>query len=71
MKAIVVAVVGSVIGFLLGIVLSEIIGIVGFVLAGRPVGIKYLPIYLALGFAVAAPLARARIRRGPRSRRLP
>jgi hypothetical protein len=66
MKAIVAAAVGSVTGFLLGLVLSEIIGIVGFVLTGRPVGIKYLPIYLAIGFAVAAPVVRARIRRGPR-----
>jgi hypothetical protein len=32
----------------------------------RPAGIKYLPIYLAIAFAVAAPLVRARIRRGRR-----
>jgi hypothetical protein len=71
MKAIVASVIGAITGFLLGILLSEIIGIVGFVLTRRPVGIRYLPIYLAIGFAVAAPVVRARIGRGPRSGRLP
>jgi hypothetical protein len=66
MKAAVAVVVGLVTGFLVGIVLSEIIGVVGFVLTRHPVGIRYLPIYLAIGFAVAAPVVRARIRRGPR-----
>ena len=66
MKAVVAVVVGSIAGFVAGIVLSEIIGIAGFVLTGRAVGIRYLPIYLALAFAVAAPVVRARIRRGRR-----
>jgi len=66
MKAAVAVVVGLVTGFIAGIVLSEIIGIAGFVLARRAVGVKYLPIYLAIAFAVAAPLVRARIRRGRR-----
>jgi Family of unknown function (DUF5957) len=63
-KAAIAVVIGLIIGFVAGIVLSEIIGIVGFVLTGRAVGIKYLSIYLALAFAVAAPWVRARIRRG-------
>jgi hypothetical protein len=58
--------VGMITGFVLGIVLSEIIGVVGFVLTQRPAGIKYLPIYLAIAGGVAAPLLRARIRRGKR-----
>jgi hypothetical protein len=66
MKAAVAVVVGLITGVLVGIVLSEIIGIVGFVLTRRAVGIKYLPIYLAVAFAVAAPVLRARIRRGTR-----
>jgi len=66
MKAAVAVVVGLITGFITGIVLSEIIGIAGFVLARRAVGVKYLPIYLAIAFAVAAPLVRARIRRGRR-----
>ena len=66
MKAALAVVVGSIAGFVAGIVLSEIIGIAGFVLTGRAVGIKYLPIYLALAFAVATPVVRARIRRGRR-----
>ena len=57
---------GMITGFVLGIVLSEIIGIVGFVLTQRPAGIKYLPIYVAIACGVAAPLVRARIRRGKR-----
>jgi multisubunit Na+/H+ antiporter MnhE subunit len=66
MKAAVAVVVGLITGFLAGLVLSEIIGIAGFVLTRRAIGIKYLPIYLAIAFAVAAPVVRARIRRGRR-----
>ena len=66
MKAALAVVVGLITGILAGIVLSEIIGIAGFVLTGRAIGIKYLPIYLAIVFAVAAPVVRARIRRGRR-----
>jgi hypothetical protein len=66
MKAAVAVVVGLITGFLAGILLSEIIGIAGFVLTRRAIGVKYLPIYLAIAFAVAAPVARARIRRGRR-----
>jgi len=66
MKAAVAVVAGLVTGFLAGLVLSEIIGVAGFVLVHRAVGIKYLPIYLAIAFAVAAPVVRARIRRGRR-----
>jgi hypothetical protein len=66
MKAAVAVVVGLATGFFVGIALSEIIGVVGFVLTRRPVGIRYLPIYLAIGFAVAGPVVRDRIFRGPR-----
>jgi multisubunit Na+/H+ antiporter MnhE subunit len=63
MKAAVAVVVGLITGLVVGIVLSEIIGVAGFVLTRRAVGIKYLPIYLAIAFAVAAPIVRARISR--------
>jgi multisubunit Na+/H+ antiporter MnhE subunit len=66
MKSAVAVVIGLITGFVAGIVLSEIIGVAGFVLTRRGVGIKYLPIYLAIAFAVAAPLVRTRIRRGRR-----
>jgi putative Ca2+/H+ antiporter (TMEM165/GDT1 family) len=39
-------------GFVIGMVLSEVIGIVGFILYHRAVGIKYLPIYTAIVLAV-------------------
>lgn len=35
-------------GFVAGLLLSEVIGIVGFVVLRQAVGIKYLPVYLAL-----------------------
>jgi Family of unknown function (DUF5957) len=63
MKTAITAVIGLVAGFLAGILLSDIIGIVGFLMFGRAIGIKYLPIYLAVSFAVVAPAARAWIRR--------
>jgi len=43
-------------GFAIGIKLSEIIGIVGMLGFGRAVGIKYLPIYLAIVSAITANL---------------
>jgi hypothetical protein len=35
-------------GFAAGILLSEVIGIVGMLVFQQPVGIKYLPVYLAI-----------------------
>ncbi len=58
--------IGLIAGLVTGIVLSEIIGIIGVVVLSRAVGVKYLPIYLAVAFAVAAPVVHARIRRGSR-----
>ena len=55
-------------GFFSGIVTSEIIGIIGVLGFGRAVGIKYLPFYLAILFAILANLADARARR--KSKRL-
>jgi hypothetical protein len=63
MRTITVTAVAAVVGFIFGIVLSEIIGIVGYLASGRALGIKFLPIYLAILFAVGAPLAYKRIRR--------
>ena len=66
MKAAIAVVVGLIAGFVAGIGLSEMIAIIGFVLTRHAVGIKYLPIYLAIASAVAAPMIRARIGRGRR-----
>ena len=57
-----------VIGFVIGIKLSEIIGIVGLLGFGRAVGIKYLPIYLGIAFAILVNLVAASARR--KSKRL-
>lgn len=35
-------------GFLLGILLSEVIAILGYLVLGKAVGIKFLPVILAL-----------------------
>src|SRR5215218_3988514 len=42
-------------GVVAGLMLSEIIGIVGYLMLDSAVGIKFLPIYLAILFAVVAP----------------
>jgi Family of unknown function (DUF5957) len=47
---------------LFGLMLSEIIGIVSYLVFDSAVGIKFLPIYLAILFAVA-PAVDARCRR--------
>jgi Family of unknown function (DUF5957) len=48
---------------LFGLMLSEIIGIVGYLVFDSAVGIKFLPIYLAILSAVVAPAVDARFRR--------
>jgi Family of unknown function (DUF5957) len=66
MKTAAAGAIGFVAGFLTGLVLSEIIGVTGFLLTGQAVGVKYLPVYLAVTFAVVAAAARAWIARKPR-----
>lgn len=50
-------------GLVAGLVLSEIIGIVGMLAFGTAAGVKFLPVYLAIAGAVAAPLLYRRSRR--------
>jgi Family of unknown function (DUF5957) len=57
MRTVALAVAGLVAGFVAGIVVSEVVGIVGVLAFDRAVGIRYLPIGLAVAGAVAAPLA--------------
>ena len=67
MKTVGVAVLAIVGGLAAGLVLSEIIGIVGMLAFGTAVGFKFLPVYLAITCAVAAPLLyRRRSRRRSR-----
>ena len=54
---------GLVAGFLLGIMLSQLIGIVGFLVFGQVVGVKYLALYTAAAGAIIAPLVISRRRR--------
>ena len=49
-------------GFAIGMMLSEVIGIVGMLGFGRVVGIKYLPVYLAIVSAIVANLVEAFVR---------
>jgi hypothetical protein len=44
--------------------LFGLIGIVGYLVFDSAVGIKFLPIYLAILFAVVAPIVDMRFRRG-------
>lgn len=55
-------------GLLAGLLLSEIIGIIGMLVFGTAVGLKFLPVYLAIAGAVAAPLLYRRSRRRSRPR---
>lgn len=63
MRVLIALVIGLAGGFLLGLVLSQVIAIAGLLLFDQLVGIKFLPIYLAVAGAVIAPLVEARIRR--------
>jgi hypothetical protein len=69
MRASRVAAIGLVAGFAAGIVLSDLIGVVGVLVFDRHAGIRFLPIYLAVAFAILAPVLdvldrRARSRSG-------
>ena len=54
MRTLTVTLVALIGGFLAGIVLSELIGITGFLLFDRAVGLRFLPLYLAIACAGAA-----------------
>ena len=62
MRAIAAALFGLIGGVVAGLMLSEIIGIVGYLMFDSAVGIKFLPIYLAILFAVVAPAVDGRFR---------
>jgi Family of unknown function (DUF5957) len=68
MKTAGVIVLAAVGGLLAGLMLSEIIGIVGMLVLGTAVGLKFLPVYLAIAGAVAAPLFYRRSRHRTRPR---
>lgn len=50
-------------GFIGGIFLSEVIGIVGYLVFHRVMGIKFLPVYLAAASAIAVLVASLLARR--------
>lgn len=56
MRIFVAIVINLVEGFIAGIVLSDVIGIVGFTLFDRLVGIKFLPFYCAVVCAIVVPI---------------
>ena len=66
MRTFAVTLVALVGGFLAGIALSEVVGIAGFLLFDRAVGLRFLPIYLAVACAGAALTAGALARRRSR-----
>lgn len=52
MKTLLVVLFGLIGGYVFGVVLAEIVGIASFLLFDRPVGIKFLPVLLAVLCAV-------------------
>ena len=52
MKIVAWTLVALVCGYIAGIVLSEVIGIVGYLVFHQAVGIRFLPVYLAVISAV-------------------
>ena len=63
MRTLIVTVLALIGGFFAGIVLSEMIGIAGFLLFDSVVGFKFLPLVSALAAAVAAVAGNRRARR--------
>ncbi len=63
MRTVVAALLGPIGGVIAGVAISEIIGIVGYLAFDSAVGIKFLPIHLAILIAVVALVVDARLRR--------
>jgi hypothetical protein len=63
MRTVITTVLALIGGFFAGIVLSEIIGIVGFLLFDSLVGFRFLPVVAAVAAAGAAIAANLRARR--------
>jgi uncharacterized membrane protein len=63
MRTMVAALLGLIGGVIAGVAISEIISIVGYLVFDSAVGIKFLPIRLAILFAVVALVVDARLRR--------
>jgi high-affinity Fe2+/Pb2+ permease len=63
MRTVVAALLGLIGGAIAGVAISEIIGIVGYLVFDSAVGIKFLPIHLAILFAVVGLVVDARLRR--------
>ena len=66
MRTLTVTATALIVGLLAGFVLSEVIGIIGFLLFDRFVGIRFLPVLLAIACAVAAPIVDRRVRQRSR-----
>lgn len=67
MRTLAVTIMALVLGLIGGLVLSEIIGIIGVLVFDRFVGIRFLPLILGAGCAVAAPILDRRLRARSRS----
>lgn len=64
MKPVGIPILAAIGGFVLGIMLSEWIGIIGFLVTGEAMGIRYLPIFMAVMagmIAIVVQLRRARL----------
>ena len=54
MRMLIVGVLGFLAGIVAGLVLSDVIGIIGYLLTGNAVGIKFLPLILVPVLAIVA-----------------
>ncbi len=63
MRTLIVDVLALIGGFFVGIVLPELVGIIGFLLFDRTVGLRFLPIVLTLVRAGAAPIVNVVVQR--------
>lgn len=63
MRPFLATVVGLIGGFIIGIALSSIIGIIGFTLVDKPIGIKYLSYICAILGAIIIPIVDQRGRK--------
>jgi hypothetical protein len=60
MRIVIAIVLGVIVGFVAGLMLSQLIGIIGFLAFGQVVGIKFLSIYTAIVGAIIGPVLATR-----------
>ena len=63
MRSMLAVIIGVIGGFVIGIAMSSFIGVLGMLVIGQPVGIKFLPYFTAIICAIVVPILDSKSRK--------